>query len=101
MLAGVVQGQDAMGVTRAWTAMAAAVRNLGRAGIAATAISAVDSALWDLKARLLELPLVTLLGAERDRVPIYGSGGFTSYSADELHEQFGDWKAARRHRGSR
>jgi L-alanine-DL-glutamate epimerase-like enolase superfamily enzyme len=39
---------------------------------------AVDVALWDLKARLLDLPLVTLLGAVRDAVPAYGSGGFTT-----------------------
>jgi L-alanine-DL-glutamate epimerase-like enolase superfamily enzyme len=37
----------------------------------------VDSALWDLKARLLNLPLATLLGAVRQSVPVYGSGGFT------------------------
>ena len=64
----------------AWSAMVAAIRNLGRPGIASMAISAVDAALWDLKARLLELPLVTLLGAVREAAPVYGSGGFTSYS---------------------
>ena len=36
------------------------------------AISAVDSASWDLKAKLLGMPLVVLLGKCRDRVPIYG-----------------------------
>jgi L-alanine-DL-glutamate epimerase-like enolase superfamily enzyme len=50
---------------------------IGRQGIAATAISAVDIALWDLKSRLANLPLFRLLGAGRDAVPIYGSGGFT------------------------
>ena len=60
--------------------MTRAVRNLGRPGVAAMAISAVDVALWDLKARLLELPLARLLGAVHDAVPVYGSGGFTSYS---------------------
>jgi hypothetical protein len=67
---------------------------MGRPGIAATAISAVDAALWDLKARLLEIPLCTLLGATRDAVPIYGSGGFTSYSPARLEEQLGGWAAA-------
>ncbi len=67
--------------------MVGAVRNAGRPGIAATAISAVDVALWDLKARLAGLPLARLLGQERDEVPIYGSGGFTSYSDDRLVEQ--------------
>jgi L-alanine-DL-glutamate epimerase-like enolase superfamily enzyme len=55
------------------------------------AISAVDIALWDLKARLLKLPLVKLLGAVRTAIPIYGSGGFTSYSLDQLQKQLSDW----------
>ena len=78
---------------RAWTAMVAAVRNMGRQGVAATAISAVDVALWDLNARALGLPLFRLLGARRESVPIYGSGGFTSYSTEELIEQLAGWVA--------
>ena len=70
---------------------AAAVRNLGREGLAATAISAVDMALHDLKARILDLPLATLLGRYRDAIPIYGSGGFTTYTDDELQNQLGGW----------
>jgi L-alanine-DL-glutamate epimerase-like enolase superfamily enzyme len=70
------------------------VRNVGRPGIAATAISAVDAALWGLKGRLLALLLVFLLGRARDTVPVYASGGFTSYSTDELREQLGGWAAA-------
>ena len=83
-LAGVVCGADALAPQRAWWAMTRAVRNLGRPGISAMAISAVDVALWDLKARLLELPLATLLGAVHEQVPVYGSGGFTSYSHPAL-----------------
>ena len=64
--------------------MVGAVRNIGRRGVCAIAISAVDVALWDLKARLLDVPLVHLLGSLRDDVPIYGSGGFTSYSIEQL-----------------
>ena len=86
LLAGVVKGRDAMAVPGAWSAMVAAVRNLGRPGIASMAISAVDAALWDLKARLLDVPLVTLLGAVRDAAPVYGSGGFTSYSPERLRD---------------
>src|ERR671938_1643323 len=93
LLAGAVQGRDALAVPAAWAAMARAVRNLGRPGIASMAIAAVDSALWDLKARLLGLPLVTLLGAARAAVPVYGSGGFTSYSDERLREQLGCWVA--------
>jgi L-alanine-DL-glutamate epimerase-like enolase superfamily enzyme len=93
-LAGVVHGADALAPQRAWWAMSDAVRNLGRPGISAMAISAVDIALWDLKARLLELPLATLLGAVHEQVPVYGSGGFTSYSIDRLQRQLAAWVQA-------
>lgn len=63
---------------------AIAVRNQGREGIAAAAISALDVALWDLKARLLGVPLATLLGPARNAVPVYASGGFTSSTLSEL-----------------
>ncbi|MBX6311740.1 MAG: mandelate racemase [Isosphaeraceae bacterium] len=92
-LAKVVEGRDAMAIAGAFAAMGSAVRNDGRPGIAAMAISAIDVSLWDLKARLLGVPLVTLLGAVRDAVPIYGSGGFTSYSIERLQQQLHDWSA--------
>lgn len=92
-LAGVVQGCAALDVPRALHAMLHAVRNIGRPGVVASAIAAVDTALWDLKARLLNLPLYRLLGAVRDSIPIYGSGGFTSYSDDQLREQMAGWVA--------
>lgn len=92
-LASVVKGIDAMCVSRAWQKMVHTIRNLGRPGIASMAISAVDSALWDLKAKLLGLPLHLLLGAVRDAAPVYGSGGFTSYSEEELCQQLGGWVA--------
>jgi len=94
VLARAVVGRDAMDVPGVWEAMRHAVRNLGRPGIASTAITAVDAALWDLKARLLGLPLLTVLGAVREAIPVYGSGGFTSYSLDRLREQLGGWSAA-------
>jgi L-alanine-DL-glutamate epimerase-like enolase superfamily enzyme len=93
LLAGVVSGMEAMNVPGAWAAMVHAIRNLGRPGIASMAIAAVDIALWDLKARLLDLPLVTLLGTVRESVPVYGSGGFTSYSDAQLCQQFEAWAA--------
>ena len=86
-----VQGRDAMRVTAIWRTMVAACRNLGRPGVASMAIAAVDTALWDLKARLLDLPLATLLDAVRDHVPVYGSGGFTSYPDGRLADQLGGW----------
>ena len=86
-----VVGGDVFRVTAAWEAMGVACRNLGRPGVASMAIAAVDTALWDLKARLLELPLATLLDAARHEVPVYGSGGFTSYPDDRLAAQLGGW----------
>ena len=91
VLAGVVIGRSALDVPGAAEAMARAVRNVGRPGIAATAISAVDIALWDLKARLLGCSLVQLLGQARDGVPIYGSGGFTSYDDHQTRDQLAGW----------
>jgi L-alanine-DL-glutamate epimerase-like enolase superfamily enzyme len=90
-LAGVVRGRNAMDVPGAWAEMVRAVRNIGRPGIASMAISAVDSAVWDLKARLLDLPLCKLLGQVRDAVPVYGSGGFTTYSIPQLQDQLAGW----------
>jgi L-alanine-DL-glutamate epimerase-like enolase superfamily enzyme len=90
-LAGVVLGRSPLDVPGAAEAMARAVRNIGRPGIAATAISAVDIALWDLKARLLGCPLARLLGQAHDSVRVYGSGGFTSYSDSQTREQLAGW----------
>lgn len=93
-LAGVVRGRDVSGTAAAWEAMGAAVRNAGRPGIAMMAISAVDVALWDLKSRLLGVSAVDLLGAAHDAVPVYGSGGFTSYSMEQLTRQVAGWVEA-------
>jgi L-alanine-DL-glutamate epimerase-like enolase superfamily enzyme len=78
-------------VAAIWQELGAAVRNAGRPGVAFCAISAVDLALWDLRARLADVPLVTLLPAVRARVPVYGSGGFCSYDDDRLHDQLAGW----------
>ena len=91
VLSPIVLGHDAMSIPQAWAGMLRAVRNIGRPGIASHAIAGVDIALWDLKAHLLDLPLVTLLGAVRTGIPVYGSGGFTSYSIDQLQVQLGGW----------
>jgi L-alanine-DL-glutamate epimerase-like enolase superfamily enzyme len=86
-----VTGLDAFATGEAWAAMGAALRNAGRPGIGFCALSAVDLALWDAKARLLGVPLVDLLGRVRDGAPVYGSGGFTSYSLERIAEQLGGW----------
>ena len=89
-----VDGRDAFDVPGCWQAMHRTCRNLGTRGLVAQAISAVDIALWDLKARLLALPLWQLFGRARDSVPVYGSGGFTSLTDDELERQVDGWLAA-------
>ncbi len=91
LLREVVLGRDLMDVPGIWSGMVAAIRNQGRPGVSSMAIAAVDTALWDLKARLFDQPLCQLFGKVRDVVPIYGSGGFTSYSEEELAEQLGRW----------
>lgn len=86
-----IVGEDVFSIGRLNEQLWASVRNLGRSGLAACAISAVDCALWDLKARLLDLSLAHLLDARRDRIAVYGSGGFTSYDDARLSEQFACW----------
>ena len=90
-LSEVIEGGEPFDIPRLWQKMVGAVRNMGWRGVCASAISAVDWALWDLKAKLLDLPLTSLLGAERSAVPIYGSGGFTSYGDERLTDQLGSW----------
>lgn len=89
----VVRGRDAMSPAGAWWAMRERLRNAPQRGLAMYAVSAVDAALWDLKARLLGLPLATLLGRVRDSIEVYASGGFTSLSEAGLREQLGGWAA--------
>jgi L-alanine-DL-glutamate epimerase-like enolase superfamily enzyme len=93
-LAEVVQGRDASTPAASWAAMQHAVRNLGKPGLVAEAISAVDVALWDLHARLLDVPLVVAIGAVHDGTPVYGSGGFTSYDDRALAGQLAGWAEA-------
>ncbi|WP_055587952.1 enolase C-terminal domain-like protein [Peterkaempfera griseoplana] len=91
LLGGAVTGRDAMDTGACWEAMVRAARNLGRPGLVSCAVSAVDTALWDLKARLLGLPLCRLLGAVRPGVPVYGSGGFTTYDETAARRQLERW----------
>jgi L-alanine-DL-glutamate epimerase-like enolase superfamily enzyme len=90
-LAGVVLGQDVSAPPVLWGRMQEAIRNAGRPGVGAMALSAVDVALWDLRARLLGVPLSGLLPAHHDAVPVYGSGGFTNYPSDRLAGQLAGW----------
>ncbi len=91
VLVPVVRGSDALATTSTWSAMVRALRNIGRTGLGGMALSAVDTALWDLRARLLGVPLHTLLGSSRTSVPLYGSGGFTTYDHEQLVDQLTGW----------
>jgi L-alanine-DL-glutamate epimerase-like enolase superfamily enzyme len=91
VLRDLVMGRDITGIPAIYVAMSQATRNIGRPGIAASAVAAVDIALWDLKAKLFGVSLASLLGQARDDVLAYGSGGFTSYSLAELREQLAGW----------
>ncbi|MGN5354505.1 enolase C-terminal domain-like protein [Ralstonia sp. L16] len=93
-LAPAMQDNDALAVDTCWRAMADCVRNLGRSGLCAQAMAAVDIALWDLKARLLGVSVARLLGIVRAAVPAYGSGGFTSMTLPALREQAREWTQA-------
>ncbi len=90
-LSGLVVGHSVLDVTGASDTMIKAVRNIGRPGVAGQSLSAIDIALWDLKARLLSVPLHRLIGAVRDAVPVYGSGGFTTYDERQLRDQLTRW----------
>lgn len=86
-------GKDAIQIPFILKTMIEGVRNSGNYGVIAMAISAVDNAMWDLKAKILNVPLVSLFGKVRDNFWIYGSGGFTSYSIGKLQKQLGGWAA--------
>jgi L-alanine-DL-glutamate epimerase-like enolase superfamily enzyme len=94
LLRSVVEGRSLDELGAIWLDMGSALRNAGRPGIGWCALSAVDLALWDLRARLLEQPLSSLLPACHDEVPVYGSGGFCSYSLERISEQLAGWVAA-------
>lgn len=86
--------QDPFNTNALFATMRQSQRNYGGEGIGATALSAVDIALWDLKSKLLGVPLAVLLGPVRSAAPVYGSGGFTSYSDAQLSEQLSGWVGA-------
>jgi len=90
-IAEAIIGANAEDVPGMHETMVRACRNLGRPGMAGYAISAVDIALWDLKARLMETSITSLLGRCRTSVPIYGSGGFTTYDDRTTIFQLEQW----------
>lgn len=67
-----------------WQDLFQYLRGVGRKGMAFCAMSAVDIALWDLKGKILDMPLFRLLGGNRTKIPVYASGGWTSYDDEQL-----------------
>ncbi len=94
LLEKIVLGSDPFRQAETLQRMLRQIRNEGETGMAMMAVSALDNALWDLHARLLDVPLVSLLGQVRSAIPVYGSGGFTTYTDKELTDQLGGWAAS-------
>ncbi|HEX7366366.1 MAG TPA: enolase C-terminal domain-like protein [Pelobium sp.] len=84
-------GKNPMDIASLMHSLTVAIRNEGNSGLVARALSAIDVALWDLKAKILGLPLCKLLGMVKAEVAVYGSGGFTSYTAKQLQTQLEGW----------
>jgi L-alanine-DL-glutamate epimerase-like enolase superfamily enzyme len=93
LLGPVVVGGPALAPGDVQDAMVRAVRNAGRQGLVGMALSAVDIALWDLGARLREVPLTQWWSEQPQPVPVYGSGGFTTYDDQRLRRQLEGWLA--------
>jgi len=87
-----LQGKEFFDIPAVTTFLVHQIRNDGNCGISMMAVSAIDNALWDLKAKILEQPLCNLLGKAKDKILLYGSGGFTNYSQEQLQQQFNDWE---------
>ncbi|HBF37155.1 MAG TPA: mandelate racemase/muconate lactonizing enzyme family protein [Firmicutes bacterium] len=79
-----VIGKDPFDTEAIWEDMINYMRGVGRKGLAFCALSAIDIALWDLKGKIVGLPLYKLLGGYRKKIPVYASGGWTSYTPDQL-----------------
>lgn len=91
LLSEAVVGRELLDVPACWRAMQRRIRNQGRPGLVSCAMSAVDIALWDAAARSLDLPLSRLLGRVHDDVPLYASGGFTTFDDTRLTEELDEW----------
>ncbi|MBI3976549.1 MAG: mandelate racemase/muconate lactonizing enzyme family protein [Chloroflexi bacterium] len=83
-----VVGEDPFYVERIWQKIYRYMGGSGRRGFLVAALSGIDIALWDIVGKALGAPLYKVLGAYRDRVPAYASGGF--YSEGKTVEELAD-----------
>ncbi len=68
-------GENCLAVERCWDLMCRLSKPYGTVGLASSAISGIDLALWDLKGKLMRKPVVELLGGPaRDSIPAYSTG---------------------------
>ena len=86
-LKGLLIGQDPFNIEKIWNEMFWKIRNYGRKGVGIQALAAIDVGLWDLKAKALGVPLYRLLNPMYESVPVYGSGGWTNMTEEELVEE--------------
>ena len=76
-------GQNCLATEKLWDVMGRAASPYGVPGLASYAISAVDTALWDLKGKLLGRPVYELLGGpQKERIPCYASTTDLSYGVE-------------------
>jgi L-alanine-DL-glutamate epimerase-like enolase superfamily enzyme len=75
-LAPMLVGEDPLMIEGLWQKMFARTRQYGRRGVVMQGISGIDIALWDIAGKVAKMPVYKLLGACRDRVDAYASGGF-------------------------
>lgn len=87
-----LKSNDPSHIQKAMQVLFVEARNIGHQGIVAAALSALDIALWDLKAKLLQIPLSDLLGRHSEKILGYWSGGFTSYSTQDFEKE---WSTAK------
>jgi D-arabinonate dehydratase len=83
-LAPALIGEDPLRVEQLWEKMFRVDMGIKKQGIAAYALSALDIGLWDVAGKVAGLPLYKMWGAVTDRIPAYGSGGWSKYSEKEL-----------------
>jgi L-rhamnonate dehydratase len=78
-----LEGENCMATEKLWDMMVRLTAHYGSAGLASFAISAIDTALWDLKGKLLKRPVYELLGGpQKDKILCYATGADTSWYMD-------------------